>query len=180
MIRAWVVVLAVFLPARMASAQTVLESEPAAPASPVNRAPLETSSLFAAGVDFGAPYKLAGSLRHDLAFSRGGSGSDNLFLVQSIASVGLGGAKAGLGIGVAGSAGLFTARATLAQTFSHLLGIPGDRGWVGGEVEWTFFHLVSAQAGVLRLLGGGEAVFTWSVGIGVPLVSLDGLNPANP
>ncbi len=178
MIRASALALAVLVLPAATSAQTLFDSQPLAAAPAVGPRRLHVNGVFAAGLEYGAPYKLTGSIRCDLLFDRGGSG--NVFLVQPIASAGLGGARVGLGIGVGGTAGFLTARATLGPTFAHPLGAAPDRNWVGGEVEWSFLHLLSLQAGVLRPIGGGHTVFTWSVGIGLPLVSPDGLIPGNP
>ncbi len=178
MIRSGALGLAVLVLPAAASAQTPFDSKLAAPASTIRPAALQVNGVFAAGLEYGAPYKLTGSIRCDVLFDRGGS--DNVFVVQPIASVGLGGARMGLGIGFGGAAGLLTARATLGQTFADPLGALPDRSWVGGEVEWSFLHFLSVQAGMLRPLEGGHSVFTWSVGIGLPLVSPDGLIPGNP
>ena len=135
--------------------------------------PFEAHDLFAVGVEYGAPYKLAGSLRYDVFIAKRGALSGGAFLLQSVGSVGLGGAKVGLGPGFElgePGLGLITARATLAPTFEHPLGLGANRVWWGGEVEWSLYHLVSAQVGVLRPVGGGDAAFTWSVGIGLPLI----------
>ena len=131
---------------------------------------------FAAGVEFGAPYKLAGSLRYDLPLFAL-KPSDTGFGLQPIVSAGMGGAKAGLGILIAGNAGLFSARAVASRTFDHPLGLAPRRGWVGAEVEWSFVHFVSAQVGVLKPSGGGDVAFTWAVGIGLPLVDYEDLFP---
>jgi hypothetical protein len=151
------------------------EQQPAdrAPVADPPAPPLEAHDLFAAGLEYGGPYKLAGSLRYEVSVSRG-SYSGGAFLLQSVGSVGLGGAKVGAGLGFDGGdslPGLFTARATLAQTFGHPLGLAADRAWWGAEVEWSLYHFLSAQAGVLRPFGGGDTAFTWSVGIGLPLIN---------
>ncbi len=67
----------------------------------------------------------------------------------------------------AAGARLSTARAALVQTFAHPLALEPNRTFVGGEVEWSFIHLGSLQAGVLYPLGGGSPAFTWAVGIGM-------------
>ncbi|HEX9187997.1 MAG TPA: hypothetical protein VGB87_13040 [Vicinamibacteria bacterium] len=116
---------------------------------------------------------MTGSLRHDLLLAR--SGSDDSLVLQSILSVGSGGNKAGFGVGYLGmGTGLLTVRATLARTHDDPLGGPRRDG-VGGEVEWSFAHLLSAQAGMLAPLGGGDVAFTWSVGIGLPLINPNNL-----
>jgi hypothetical protein len=130
--------------------------------------------LFAVGVEFGAPYKLAGSLRYDLPLFALES-DETGFGLQPIVSAGMGGAKAGVGILIHGDAGLFSARAVASRTFDHPLGFAPRRDWVGAEVEWSFVHLVSAQAGVLKHPGDGDVAFTWAVGIGLPLIDLDDL-----
>lgn len=68
---------------------------------------------------------------------------------------------------------IFAGRIALVRTFDRPLGLEPDRTWVGGELEWSFAHLVSLQACVLSPLGGGDPAFTWAVGIGVPLIDLD-------
>jgi hypothetical protein len=156
--RAWVVLSAVFL-----GVTGWAEASPGG-----------SPGLFSAGVEFGAPYKLGGSVRCDLFLT---DGFDSALVLQPIGSVGLGGAKAGLGLGTFRGAGILTARAAFVRTFARPLALEPDRSFVGGELEWSVLHLVSVQAGVLVPFGGGGPAFTWAVGIGVPLVAPDDLLP---
>ncbi len=126
--------------------------------------PDDPEGLFSAGVEYGAPYKLVGSARYDVFLTRDDRPA---LILQSIGSIGLGGGRAGLGLGTYTKAGVLTGRATLVRTFAHPLALQPDRTWVGGEVEWSLIHLVSLQAGVLYPLGGGGPAFTWAVGIGM-------------
>jgi hypothetical protein len=154
--RAWVVLPVVFLAAAVRAGAS----------------PDEPGGLFSAGVEFGAPYKLVGSVRYDVLLT---DDYDGALVLQPIASVGLGGAKAGLGLGTFKGWGVLTARAAFVRTFAHPLALEPDRSFVGGELEWSFFHLVSLQAGVLHPLGGGSPAFTWAIGIGLPLLDPDDL-----
>jgi hypothetical protein len=138
--------------------------------------PDDPEGLFSAGVEFGAPYKLVGSVRCDLFLT---DEYDSALILQPMASVGLGGAKAGLGVGTFRGAGVLTARAAFVQTFAHPLGLEPNRAFVGGELEWSYFHLVSLQAGLLYPLGGGGPAFTWAIGIGMPDLRLLP-TPGNP
>ena len=156
----WVVVPGVFLVAATGWAQTSFEG---------------VSALPSVGVEWGTPYNFSASLRCDVFFwvhERGaasGSG-DSAFVLQPVGSIGLGGSKAGLGLGLAGDAGIFTGRVAVSRTFSHPLGAESNQTWVGGELEWSYFHLVSLQAGLMAPRGGGDTRFTWAVGIGLPVI----------
>lgn len=127
--------------------------------------PDEPVGLFSAGVEFGAPYKLVGSVRCDVPLS---DEYDGALILQPVGSVGLGGAKAGLGLGTFRSSGVLTARAALVRTFARPLALEPNRSFVGAEIEWSFYHIVSVQAGVLYPLGGGAPAFTWAIGVGMP------------
>jgi hypothetical protein len=147
-----------------------------APPSPSQWDHVATTGLFSAGVEYGAPCKLAASLRYDLTPAHSGNATA-AFVLQPIASVGLGGAKAGLGVGWEGgpTVGPIVLRGTFARTFGRPLAARPNQNWVGGELEWSGLHFLSAQVGLLHPLGGRGTTFTWAVGIGLPFIDWNGL-----
>jgi hypothetical protein len=119
------------------------------------------------GVGYGPPTKLhAGG---ELWYGPGPRSGIGGVILAVAAEAGSGGVAGGLGVGYAGNHSVsivVSAGHTLAESGA----LPAKVGFLGAELSYSpLLNVVVAHVGVARPTSGGRSVFTWRLGVRIPI-----------